>query len=69
MFLDDKIENSYKYFYRRNMNNLSNNITPNTSTITNVNSSGNINSSVISNINKFKIIYRMNKFNKFYYKK
>lgn len=67
MFLDDKLDNTYKYFYRSNNNS---NIITNSNTITNsniINLKQNVHNSIdntIKNINKLKRIYQMNKFKK-----
>ena len=64
MFLDDKLDNSFKYFYRVN-NNLSDS-NSNTNTNYNVINSKQIayttTDNMIKNINKFKRVYKMNKF-------
>jgi len=60
MFLDDKLEDNYKYFYRRN------NLLGNGTNIIYLNQVNNINNTntIIMNINKFKKIYKSYKFKK-----
>lgn len=62
MFLDDKLENTYKYFYTLNSNNSSNNYSSNTySNIINTKISSNnkdIIEKAVLNLNKFKKIYK-----------